>query len=74
MRDPQGHALGRPRVGSFPKKVVISVFLRFSKVPARTQGVTMRMSWRARRADGWGCCYRGHKTAETVTTVTGIRS
>jgi hypothetical protein len=34
--------------------VANSVFLRFSEVPERTQGVRLPLSWRARRADGWG--------------------
>jgi hypothetical protein len=34
--------------------VANSVFLRFFEVPERAQGVTLPLSWRARRADGWG--------------------
>jgi hypothetical protein len=34
--------------------VANSVFLRFSEVPERTQGVHLPLSWRARRTDGWG--------------------
>jgi hypothetical protein len=49
-RSRPGQASRRP----ISKKVANPVFLRFSEVPAGTQGVTLRMSRWARRADGWG--------------------